>query len=216
MIHNENAYQNAIARNIKANASKTRKEKWLAADPMHQTLYDWVFSHGEFESTFVEGPEDEFYNSEITWTHHPMCKGMNTPFILAMRDAMFEWGGLTEKQTAGLLSAYEGKKKAIAGYAAKNAAEAAGSDFIGADGDRIKFSLEVLSVLSFDGNFGMVYFNKCSQDGNIVMYKGSNDWTNYKGQTLSVTARIKKHETFRGVKQTIITRPTIHKDKGAS
>ena len=57
-IENEARYQAAIDRRIKANRAKTGRAKWLAAHEDAQTIYDWLFSVGEFDSTVLPVPVD--------------------------------------------------------------------------------------------------------------------------------------------------------------
>lgn len=46
-IENPQAYDAAVAANIKRNASKTRAKKWLAVEG-NERLKDWLFLIGEF------------------------------------------------------------------------------------------------------------------------------------------------------------------------
>jgi hypothetical protein len=47
IIVNETAYENAIARNIRMNAAKTRSAKWMALDGAKR-INDFLFEVGEF------------------------------------------------------------------------------------------------------------------------------------------------------------------------
>ena len=69
------------------------------------------------------------------------------------------------------------------------------------------FTVTVERVITVDGLYGMMHVNILRDDqGNVLVYRG-NGWE--RGQTLTVRARIKEHSEFQGVKQTILTRPTI-------
>jgi hypothetical protein len=124
-------------------------------------------------------------------------------FLNSMREAIINYGGLTEGQANAV-------RKIIADRAAKAAAwaaEGAASAWVGVEGDRIAFDLTVQHVVELEGVYGITYINICKDaDKNVVIYKGSNYWG--KGAQVKCLAKIKEHGERNGVKQTIIQRPT--------
>lgn len=88
------------------------------------------------------------------------------------------------------------------------------SKHFGEIGERIEFDVKCLMVLSFEGHFGLSYFNICeTRTGESVIYKGSNCWT--KDHCYKVRATIKEHEVYKGVRQTVISRPAILEKYGS-
>ena len=124
-------------------------------------------------------------------------------FLNSMREAIINYGGLTEGQANAV-------RKIIADRAAKAAAwaaEGAASAWVGVEGDRIAFDLTVQHVVELEGMYGITYINICKDaDKNVVIYKGSNYWG--KGSKVQCIAKVKEHGDRNGVKQTIIQRPT--------
>lgn len=231
-IENPQAYDNAIARNIKRNAAKTRRAKWFAVEG-NERLWDWLNEAGEFAPkthckfhTHEEHLQPYTWNDEVTsmeyvycdgcyTEHHPLIKGMFSgdfgKVLLEMRDALDEWGGLTDKQTELVRKALERAEKweaeRQAKYAAQRQADAQGV-WVGEVGKRQVFRLKVERVHSYENDFGTTYINVCRDpDNNLVVYKGSQRW--YKNEELEVKATVKEHSEYEGVKQTMIQRPKV-------
>lgn len=155
------------------------------------------------------------YCDDCYTVHHPLTKGMFSgdfgKMLLQIREALEEWGGLTEKQTEvvrnALARAEKWEAERQAKYAAKKAEDAKGV-YVGTEGERRDFELTVERVTHYETDYGTTYINVCKdKDGNTVVYKGSNGW--YKGEQYVVKATIKKHEEYDGVKQTLIQRPKV-------
>jgi hypothetical protein len=215
-IRNPSAYNRGIANAIKRNAATRRSREWLAI-PGNSRVSDWLHQVGEFNSTCACGRTVEqhngHYDEQCRNIEHPATRGMFSSdfgaFLLDMRDALVEWGSLTENQTATVAKALARTEKRIADREAARAeelaADRAGSNHIGTVGERREFSLTVEKVFSFETAYGFTYINICrDSDGNVVVYKGSNGWD--KGE-IKVKATVKEHSVREGVKQTIIARP---------
>jgi hypothetical protein len=223
-IEHPAAYEAAIRARIKANASKTRRRNWLASYPDAQRLWDWLHGHGEFESRFscgLVGSDYENHRCENIdhccgkgVTEHPTRIGMFAGdfggVLLEMRDAIMEWGGLTDKQTdlvrRALARAEDRLVKANQRREERIAADRATSKHVGTVGERRDFTLTVNKVFSFEGQYGLTYINICKDaDGNVIVYKGSNGFD--EGETLTLKATVKAHDERDGVAQTFISRP---------
>jgi hypothetical protein len=224
-IENPGAYERAIARRIKANAAITRHKAWLNAHADAQRISDWLYSSGEFESRYKCGAVISGFEmhecamgekcSGAGAIAHPTTVGMFAgnfgKVLLQLRDALNEWGGLTDKQT-DLVRRALARAEERAANAAQRREERMAVDrlsvHVGAIGERRDFVLTVGKVLSFEGQFGVTYINLCKDaDGNVVVYKGSNRFE--EGQTITVKATVKAHEERDGVKQTLIARPKV-------
>lgn len=226
-IEHPAAYERAIAVRIKANATKTRRAKWVAANPDANRLIDWLYQSGEFRDRYAcgnswsneKGQCCENYNikcSHIGPKTHPLVRGIFEgdfgKVLLNMRDALVEWGSLTDKQTdlvrRSLARAEERLAKAQQRREERVAADREGSKYVGTIGERREFTLTVNKVFSFDSIYGTTFINICRDaDGNVIVYKGTNDFE--EGETVRVKATVKAHEDRDGVAQTLIARPKV-------
>lgn len=222
-IEHPAAYENAIRMRIKINAAKTRRKNWFAENPDAQRLTDWLYQVGEFATRCSCGLTDEEHQKD-GWTDS--CKPIEHPatynifvgefggFLAELQDKLGEWGALTEKQTEvvrnALARAEARVEKRKQERDAQLAADRATSNYVGEVGQRIEFSLTVEKVFEFDGFYGITFINICrDENNNVVVYKGSNGWE--KGESVRCKATIKEHNEREGVKQTLISRPTIAK-----
>jgi len=197
-IENEVAYDNAIARNIKLNAAKTRNRNWMALTGAKR-INDFLFEMGEFEPTYRE-------DGSLAGAH-PVIKASYGTFYSTLKDSVNVWGGLTDGQHNAALAMIKRSEERVAGYAAKRAEEAATSNWIGTVGARQMFTVTIRKVIVIDGVYGASYLHIMNDaDGNVVIYKGTNVLGQDK-QTVTVKATIKEHNEREGVKQTKISRP---------
>lgn len=201
-IENEARYEAAKERNIRNNARKTRSAKWLATEG-GKRANAFLFELDEFEPTYREDGRFEAI--------HPVVKACLGDFWTKMRDSVAEWGGLTEGQTNAVLAMIaRGEARVAERTKAREDARQADADksgWIGTVGDRRVFTLTIRIVVEMEGQYGYSYLHVMHDaDGNVVVYKGSNQ-LGKKGDTVTVKATIKEHDTRDGVKQTKISRP---------
>ena len=200
-IENEAAYYDAIERNIRNNARKTRSAKWLATEG-GKRANAFLFELDEFEYTFL---------ADGTCFTHPVVKACLGDFFTKMHDSVNEWGGLTDGQTNAVLAMIERGKARVAERAKARAEQAAKdadmSGWIGTVGERRVFTLTIRMVFEMEGIYGTSYLHVMHDaDGSVVVYKGTNR-LGEKGDTVTVKATIKEHDVRDGVKQTKISRP---------
>lgn len=81
------------------------------------------------------------------------------------------------------------------------------SEFIGEIGDRRDFEVVVIGVYGTEGYYGHTDIVKMRDgDGNMLTWFAS-DYTNIeRSDRLAIKGTIKKHDEYRGIKQTVITR----------
>jgi len=84
-------------------------------------------------------------------------------------------------------------------------------EYVGTVGARSKFNLTVAFKTAIDTAFGTMYITGMKDaSGNTIIHKGSAVFSKVtRGDNVSLMASIKDHAEYKGVKQTIITRPTI-------
>lgn len=81
------------------------------------------------------------------------------------------------------------------------------SDFVSEVGVRIEFEAQVIGVYGVEGNFGpydIVKFR--DNDGNLFTWFAAGHSDLERGDRISIKGTVKDHDTYRGVKQTILTR----------
>jgi hypothetical protein len=211
-IEHPDAYDKAVRNYIKANASKTRRQYWLDTVPDAQRLMDYLTGSGDFK--------DEYNQYGELVKSNPLRNGIFAgdfgKTMLAMRNALEEWGGLTDKQTdlvrRALTRAEDRLVKANQRREERIAADRAISKHVGTVGERREFALTVNKVFSFESQYGRTFINICKDaDGNVIVYKGSNGFE--EGDALTLKATVKAHDEREGVKQTLIARPKILSEK---
>lgn len=203
-IENEARYEAAIQRNIRMNAAKTRRDKWLAT-PEGARANAFLFELDEFEPTYSEDGRFEAI--------HPVVKACLGDFWTKMRESVVEWGGLTEPQTKAVLAMIERGEARVAERAkAREEARRADADksgWIGAVGERRDFHLTIRMVFEMEGQYGFSYLHVMHDaDGNVVVYKGTNRLGSM-NDAVSVKATVKEHDMRDGVRQTKISRPKV-------
>lgn len=225
----ENSRKTGRAKWFAAHEDAQRLHDWLLCcgefadrivtkDPADQAAYDeqlaeiWARANAEGFDPHADVWElDEKFQTRME--HNPATKGMFAGdfgnVLLSMRDALLDWGKLSDKQTALVRKALARKLEWIAQdeqRKAERAEELKSSEFVGEVKQRMVFDLTVNKVLSFEGQFGTTFIHLCEDaDGNQIVYKGSKRFAE---GALKVKATVKAHDTREGVKQTLIARPT--------
>jgi hypothetical protein len=188
IIENPVAYENAIKRNIIANANKT----WYANTPRASEI-------------------DEALNAGRT------NNGYTDSFIGSVAEAYDKYGKLSEKQSQAVLKCIDAHAARKAEWANQKAALDATRQHLGTVGQKITLNLTIRHIVSLEGIYGTSYIYIMEDaDQNIVIYKGNSDvmaWTpegtvRGKGDTFTISATVKEHGVRDGVKQTVIQRPT--------
>lgn len=87
----------------------------------------------------------------------------------------------------------------------------AGSDHVGALKQRMEMTVTVLNVKCLESQWGSTGLHKMvTEDGNMITWfaSGSASWLQ-QGETYKVKVTVKKHDEFRGAKQTVVTRVAV-------
>lgn len=185
IIENPVAYENAVKRNILANAQKTWRANTERAS--------------EIESALLVG---------IVYNERGDFKGYKDDFMGSMAQAFYTYGKLSPKQSEAILKGIDARAARKAEWADKKAAIDAKRDFVGTLGEKITITLKVVHIVELDSSFGTVYINICEdENNNTIIYKGNAKGFPDKGETATVVATVKEHGVRNGVKQTVIQRP---------
>jgi hypothetical protein len=127
-------------------------------------------------------------------------------FWAKMALALDDWGSLTPGQEAAC-------RRILTDDAAKKAerlAADANSRWVGEIKQRLDFTVTLQGTFDYETDFGTVFGHIMKdQDGNVILYKGSNRLDAKRGDTFTVKATVKKHDERNGVQQTIVNRPKM-------
>jgi len=146
---------------------------------------------------------------EAVLGEHPDLRAATDSDNSFVRDVMrklHKYGDLSDAQISAV-------KRAVARdaeWAAKRAeqrAEDASSEFIAEVGKRITLTAEVIATKFIESDYGGKLFILLRSEGNIAVtfYSGFAD-TYEKGETVTIKATVKAHETRDGIKQTMLAR----------
>lgn len=112
---------------------------------------------------------------------------------------------LTDRQLAALVRV----KDKIAQREAERDQLIASSAPVGEVGERRDFNLKLTTVRSIETQYGYSYLHVMEDiAGNAIKYFGSARLGD-EGETLTVKATVKAHEAYRGLMQTVVSRPKV-------
>jgi hypothetical protein len=126
---------------------------------------------------------------------------------------LVKYGSISDPQTGlvrKLMADIAERPARDAAYAAKIAEQAATSRHVGTVGQRQTFDLTVERIFEGESHFGRYCILNCKdQAGNVVVYKGGSDLGLEQGDRATVTATVKAHGDYKGIAQTIVSRPKV-------
>jgi hypothetical protein len=83
------------------------------------------------------------------------------------------------------------------------------SEWVGEEKERREFTLTVLRVFELDSDWGVTSLHKMvDADGNIFVWYASNECLE-QGKTFKLRGTVKRHDEYRGTKQTVLTRCVV-------
>lgn len=83
------------------------------------------------------------------------------------------------------------------------------SEYVGNIKERLDFEAELLSIRSFETDFGTTYLYTFNSKGNVLVWFSSSNKDLSVGTTYKFKGTVKKHQTYKEVKQTVLTRCKI-------
>jgi hypothetical protein len=93
--------------------------------------------------------------------------------------------------------------------------ERATSEYVGTEGERGDYYVTLLKVIQTESAWGTTLIHKLvTREGGQMTWFASHSTDMEIGQEYRITATIKKHEEYRGVKQTVVTRVVVYTDEG--
>lgn len=130
----------------------------------------------------------------------------NSSFAMDVFQKGFRWE-LSVAQVEALKSAVARLKEAEE----RREAKVEFGQWLGVVGRKSVFDLEVKNVFSFQSEFGLVFVYKMEDSfGNEVVYKGrSSKFDPAKGDKVKFEAMVKKHDEYKGVKQSVVKFPKM-------
>ena len=193
-IENEAAYERAIARRIAANREKGR----LARLPA--TMKAYLAQPGKPEV--------------IAALRAAVARNANRRpgFLEALLHGFEQWGSLTEKQEAAILTAIARDEERAAARLIENAALAATSNYVGKLKERLTMRVTLERRWEMDGFYGPCDGHIFADAaGNRLVAIGSPVAMEV-GETRTIKATVKGHEERDGIKQTKVNRVAVQEE----
>lgn len=238
MVKNANRRNNTMARTKKTRDTATfAKDDFLALVVAFIDLDGWVssgeaYKHGTpevatarrawaslkldagLDAHGVDATTVKAYstaNAAIVWFTDSLAGKTNpSEFEVKLLVALAE--PLVNKFTAGIVASLINIYYRHLANAATATEESAASDYVGTVGERITVTLKVIKVSSFFGRYGETTIYRMRDDtGNIFTWFSLSMSVLHDGATYTVTGTVKKHDDFRGVKGTVLTRCKVEK-----
>lgn len=130
-------------------------------------------------------------------------------FAKSLAGAYATYGKLTDNQFAAVLRFVDKDCAKRAEWAAKRAAEAAKSEYVGEAGKRMAVVAKVVHVITLESeDYGTSWIHLLDDaNGNRLVYKGT-AYVGNVGDSVTMMAAVKEHRVYEGCKQTILARPT--------
>lgn len=183
--------------------SRDRLEKLkAAAEKRRQTLEEKTRRQAEKHAKKIAAIREEFEKQNPGFSEDLKTYESN-PFLEQMSLTLDQLGHLSERQLE--------VAKEVIQKAKIRKQEKSNSRHVGDIGERIELSVTTKKVISFESFYG-TYFIVLMHDasGNIIVYKGSSlKNTPKENDTATIKATVKKHDEYKGEKQTVINRPKI-------
>lgn len=96
-------------------------------------------------------------------------------------------------------------EKLVADFPELLFAKVTSQDYIGVVGKRMDITGQVTRIISFDGDWGMVYYvTIVTSNGECVLTKGG--WNEKVGARVTIKATVKAHDGYKGQNQTVVNR----------
>ena len=86
------------------------------------------------------------------------------------------------------------------------------SEWLGAPGLRVTWSVRLEGVHTWPGRFGMTHcYRFCDSDGNAIVWKSCRGCANLgaAGQHVVLTGTVKAHNIWKGIRETVLTRCVV-------
>ena len=88
------------------------------------------------------------------------------------------------------------------------------SSHVGTVGERIVLTLKILAIKELESNWGVSNLHRMiDEHGNRYTWFGSSQSIGKPGESVTIKATIKKHDEYKGVKQTVLGRCATHVEK---
>lgn len=171
--------------------------------------------------TFIKTFGEERVNNVLGFLQGEVSKAQPFPLWVSFIEGYHKYGKLSEKQLVCVENAIAKRAARKAEKEAEIAQNTAKSEFVGQIGEKLTLELTVKAVTTYDRRgfsyydrgYTIVYIMADSND-NIIIYKATTGRADYKngneverGDIVKVTATVKNHAEYKGVKQTTIQRP---------
>lgn len=208
-MRNHNAYEDAIRRNIFTNAIVGRIQRLDDEEPEIMRLVKAIEEdRGEKSLVTTNDARSlarQIYAMDWGWIR-------DLPFELSLVYSYLKGGKLSDKQrewVTKLANEIPNRAEAREKRRRERAERDTESDFIGTVGERDDYEAVVEFTKMIDGRYGTTVLVKMrDDDGNILATFSSSEWvwSVEEGDRVEIRGTVKEHTTYRGAKQTMLTR----------
>ena len=182
MIEDEERYRAGVERRIRRNAAKTRAIKLFAFTEVYPDVVEFLTTQKFKPEGFGE-------------------------LLCSFQDQLNTFGRLSDKQAVVVRRAIARREENKQVRAAERAEKSVTAEWVGTVGERRLFTLTVRHRYSREGQMGTYWVNIMEDSqGNVFIYRG-NRWEI--GAVVEFKATIKAHDTYQGLKQTVLNRPKV-------
>jgi hypothetical protein len=173
-----------------------------------------AFADMERDGFSVGQADVELATKAVEWAR-AIPADVQNDYLYNLRTAssLDEVTGRNSGIVASLVQAYLREVERIEVERRKREAEEANpSEWVGEVGKRDVFTLNVVGCIELQGDYGITYMIRFTDDdNNVVVWRSSNNfnWAHDTGHTVVLKATVKQHGEYKGQKQTYITRAAV-------
>lgn len=177
--------------------------------PTGTTVMDSLFNNEPvvFDANFVNAREQAIIAIDWIKGIDTSVDKYNTDYFHNLKTIVEMDGvcGRTTHYAASILPAYQKYLKTLKNEAERNTQPI--SEYIGTVGDRITIGVDVLRVQQFESNWGYVAMHRLrDSSGNVIIWYAKGSTVLEEGKNYQIAGTIKKHDEYKGIKQTVLTR----------
>jgi hypothetical protein len=172
-----------VALNAAADARQARKDAQAAAERNAQRL------------AFINWVKDNSHGKTIGG----ILTAKNNPFMDSLAEQVRRWRVLSDKQMSAAIKVM-GQRRDVERYSAT-------SHHVGQVKERLEFEAVIVGVYETENAYGHVDIVKMrDNDGNLFTWFASGFTDLQRSDRVKLRGTVKKHDEYRGIKSTVITR----------
>lgn len=202
-----------------------REHGWLSSSKAYEgygtstnariiSMMEDAKKNGNSKALMPEERDYKIASQVISWARNLSQEEVSGNDYLMNLKATMEMDYVQQRSTALVVSAIPAYHRAQEKeMEAKQFVSQKNSQYVGEVGQRLVFDVTLLKIISVDTEWGGMHIHRMiTPEGNVITaFNVSGDMDI--GKQYQVKGTIKKHEEYKGVKQTIINRATLYVEK---